>query len=402
MALSALQPILIVIGTRPEAIKMIPVYYALRRKGFNVHLCSTSQHTDMIRSVFTAFGVIPDSDLNLMKPEQDLFYITTQVLTKIQEVLRALRPGLVLVQGDTTTAMATALAAFYEQIPLGHVEAGLRTHTICLPFPEEFNRRAISLTAAYHFAPTSTAVAHLLAQEIAADTIYCTGNTGIDALYAMRNKIAEQTVSISPEVYQTVERSRAQGSTLALLTLHRREVGYDGIMQVFTAIKQAVNRHAQLIVCYPYHPKPLLYNVLNQADLSQHEQVIIYPPLNYQDFVYLLSASDIVLTDSGGVQEEAVSLGKPTLILRDSTERPEGVSSGLAVLVGTEPERILYALEQLINQDSSQDNPVSHNIKELYGDGRAAERIADYIAQKLPKAPQQVTQDKKMLMKKYL
>jgi UDP-N-acetylglucosamine 2-epimerase (non-hydrolysing) len=371
-------PILLVMGTRPEAIKMIPVYAALKKAELAVLICSTSQHDDLLTSVFTTFGVQPDFDLRVMKPDQDLFHITQAVLDKIKIVLEQVRPCLVLVQGDTTTAMAATLAAFYLHIKVGHIEAGLRTHDLYAPFPEEMNRRFISLIASYHFAPTATAAAQLLAQGISPTTIHHVGNTIVDALHTMQDKIRQKQIAISSSLHEHIALATSKNYTIALLTIHRRESLANGIIRVLETIKQAVHHHKNLLVIYPYHPNPRVYQALQASECISQDRFYITQALAYPDLVYILTACNWVMTDSGGIQEEAVSLGKPTLILRDQTERMEGVWAGLAKLVGTDPERITQEIAVLMNTPMGNYTP-----QEIYGDGHAADRIAHTILQYL-------------------
>jgi UDP-N-acetylglucosamine 2-epimerase (non-hydrolysing) len=372
------QPILIVVGTRPEGIKMIPVYYALKNRGLNVLLCSTSQHKELLASVFTTFNLKPDFDLNCMTRGQDLFDITCSLLLGVREVIRKVKPSLVLVQGDTTTAMATALAAFYLQISVGHVEAGLRTNDLYAPFPEEMNRRFISLITRYHFAPTAAAAAHVLSLGAHRDTVFCTGNTVIDALYMIQDKIASGELTVSPSLQERITYIKSSQHKLALFTMHRRESWQNGIEHTLTALMEALNRYPDLTIIYPYHPNPIIQNALQQLPLASQARLFICPPLPYADLVYVLSHCDWVMTDSGGLQEEATCLGKPALILREQTERMEGVWVGLARVVGTQPTAILHEIDALMHADTS-----SNSHSAIYGDGQAAGRIAQIIAQNL-------------------
>lgn len=373
-----MQPILIVIGTRPEGIKMIPVYHALKHVGLPVLICSTSQHDQLLTQVFTIFDVKPDFELHIMKPGQDLFYITQAVLTKVKEVLHSVQPSLVLVQGDTTSAMAAALAAFYMHIKIGHVEAGLRTNDLYSPFPEEMNRRFISLLARYHFAPTAAAAAHVLAQGVHRDAVFCTGNTVVDALYAIQEKINNNSIQVSEHITEKISYARAHNKKLVLLTIHRRESLGDGIRSVLQAVKEALKQHEDLMILYPQHPNPAVRSAIEEVGLAHHDRLMISPALDYHDLIYILGACDWVMTDSGGIQEEAISLGKPVLVLREHTERLEGVWAGLALLVGTDSTKIKESVAKMM-----QSKQVVYKNQNLYGDGHAAQKIATIIAEQL-------------------
>lgn len=367
------KPVVLIIGTRPEAIKMLPVYKALKQAQISTLICSTGQHAELLDSVFTLFDVKPDFDLKIMKPGQDLFYITETVLAKTKELFLKLNPALVIVQGDTTSAMAAAMSAFYLKIPLAHVEAGLRTGNMLAPFPEEMNRRVISLLASYHFAHTKMAASQLISENIAADRIFCTGNTVVDALYSIRDKIQNGEIDPSPLLKSTVTIQKNQGHRILLLTTHRRESFDGGILQILSAVKEALIRHPELYVIYPWHPNPAIQSIIKEIELEKIPNLFMVPPVSYQDMVYLISSVDGVLTDSGGIQEEGVSLNKPVLILRNETDRPEGLSS-TAVLVGTNKARILQEIELLI-----QKNFMSSGDASVYGDGHASEYIAEII-----------------------
>ncbi|MGC2310849.1 MAG: UDP-N-acetylglucosamine 2-epimerase (non-hydrolyzing) [Candidatus Babeliaceae bacterium] len=371
-------PILIVIGTRPEGIKMIPVYYALKRSGINTLLCSTSQHDQLLTDVFGVFDIKPDFELRIMKPNQDLFYITQAVLMGMKEVFEQVHPSLVLVQGDTTTAMAAALAAFYQKLPIGHIEAGLRTNDLYSPFPEEMNRRFITLVSSYHFAPTAAAAANVLSYGVHRDLVFCTGNTVVDALLYIQAKIKRQEIGISRLVQMHVERAAQKKYTLLLVTMHRRESFDGGIERVMMTLKAAVERFEKLMIIYPCHPNPHIKQMLEKVAIN-HERFIVCDPLPYADLVYLYSRAHTIMTDSGGIQEEATSLGKPVIVLREKTERLEGIWAGCAVLVGTDSQKITEHIERLMN--GLQEVP---KVQKLYGDGHAAEYIAQIIVQQLP------------------
>lgn len=377
-----MQPVLIVIGTRPEGIKLIPVYNALKNAQVPVRICSTNQHDTLLKKVFALFNVFPDYEFDIMRPGQDLFYITTTVLSNMKDLLESVDPELVIVQGDTTTAMAAAMAAFYKQIPIAHVEAGLRTNDLTSPFPEEMNRRFISIVAAYHFAPTSAAAAHVLAQGVHRDAVFCTGNTVVDALYSIQEKIESGAVIVTQSVREAVADAKAKGHAVVLLTMHRRESFDGGIERTLSTIKKAVDRYLDMHIFFPYHPNPHVISAMKEADIFNHERITIFEALDYHDLVYLLTVSSWVMTDSGGIQEEATSLGKRTLVLRNHTERMEGVWAGLAHVVGTDPERIMEGIASMMTNTRVRE-VYSLKGQNVYGDGHAAEKIAQVIQQKL-------------------
>jgi UDP-N-acetylglucosamine 2-epimerase (non-hydrolysing) len=376
-----LQPILIVIGTRPEGIKLLPVYFACKSAGLPVLLCSTSQHDLLLKSVFELFGVEPDYDLEVMKKDQDLFYLTQIILSKMQGVLQELKPSLVLVQGDTTTAMVTALAAFYCRISVGHVEAGLRTNDLYSPFPEEMNRRFITLVAAYHFAPTPAAVANVLLQGVHRNAVFCTGNTVVDALRTIEQKIASQELKIDSKLARVLHDAQSQNFKLVLLTMHRRESLADGIDRVLEVVVDDLELYPDLFVIFPYHPNPLVKAALERSGLINHTRAYVREAVAYHDLVYLLTQVDWVMTDSGGIQEEAASLGKPTLVLRDHTERMESVWASISHIVGTDKEKIKHGIARMYA------HPAHAALRnDLYGDGRAAEKIVQILYKKLSQA----------------
>jgi len=364
-----MKPIMLVVGTRPEGIKMMPVYFALKQAGYPVYLCSTTQHDTLLSEVFSLFKVVPDCQLGVMKEGQDLFHITTTVLERIKAIYEAVNPSCVLVQGDTTTAMAAGLAAYYKQIPLGHVEAGLRTGDKCAPFPEEVNRQLIGSIADYHFAPTSFALANLLSEGKKRESIFCVGNTVVDALRIVQEKIDAGTVKPRADIEKAVASCTIMGQKMALLTVHRRESFGGGIEQVLWAIKTFALEHPDVFFFYPFHPNPHVLDAIKQINLGEIENIFITEPLTYKDLVYLLNSVHFVATDSGGIQEEAVSLGKPVVILREKSDRVEAVWEGLAVLAGTCPSRIIDALTTFY-KNSQKASSVS-----LYGDGHAAQKI---------------------------
>jgi UDP-N-acetylglucosamine 2-epimerase (non-hydrolysing) len=370
-----MQPIMLVVGTRPEGIKMMPVYFALKRAGIPVIVCSTGQHCALLEEVFTLFSVIPEVSLSLMKPDQDLSYLTSAVLESMKRVYAEYQPCLVLVEGDTTTVMAAALAAFYEKIPVGHVEAGLRTGDMLSPYPEEANRCIVGLLAQYHFAPTSLAAGNLLAEGKKRDAVFCVGNTVVDALRIIEEKIKTKTVSVRPEILSALQVALDQGQKKVLLTAHRRESFPDGIVRIISAVKQYAQAHPEVAFFYPYHPNPVVMNAVAEARLEEQKNIFLFPPLTYHELVFLLQSADCVMTDSGGIQEEAVSMGKNVLVLREKSERMEGVWEGLATLVGTQENAILEALEKALEGSFTQ-RSVRNSV---YGDGFSADRIVEVI-----------------------
>lgn len=369
------QPVVLVIGTRPEAIKMIPVHKALQEIGIPAVICSTGQHTDLLDDIFTIFNVMPDRALNIMKPGQDLFHITTTVLTKMKDYLTEVNPSLVLVQGDTTSAMAAALAAFYLKIPVGHVEAGLRTGNIYAPYPEEMNRQFISLIASYHFTPTASATDNLINEHHPSKSIFCVGNTVVDALLLIREQIEQEQVTVCPSLKQIITQCKADNKKIMLLTAHRRESFDGGLKHIFSAIKKSLELHPNLFIIYPMHPNPIIKETFAESNLGSMANILVSKPLSYCDLAYLLNAADFIATDSGGIQEEGVSLGKPVLILRNETDRPEGVTAGIAQLVGTDEECII----ENINTILAGNFVIRRNSNTIYGDGTAALQIAQII-----------------------
>lgn len=369
------RPVLLIIGTRPEAIKVLPVYHALKKINIPTELCCTGQHIDMVNEILDLLHITPDYAFNIMKPGQDLAYVTEATLNKTSALLKTLNPSLVLVQGDTTSAMSAALAAYYNKIPVGHIEAGLRTHNIYAPFPEEMNRQIIGRVASFHFTPTSLSSQNLKEENIAPDTIYETGNTVVDALYMVRDKIENKEITPSRLVSTTVQDLKNQKKPFFLLTAHRRESLESGMEEAMTAIYNFLLVHPEIAVIYPVHPNPKITAILKKTLLTTLPNVLLFPPLPYNDLVYLLLECKGVLTDSGGIQEEAVSLNKPTLVLRNETDRPEGLVGGITRLVGTNPQLITEGFQALVDQ------PEAPSTKGLspYGDGHASERIAEII-----------------------
>jgi UDP-N-acetylglucosamine 2-epimerase (non-hydrolysing) len=361
---------MLVFGTRPEAIKMCPVVNELKkRKNINTVVCVTGQHRQMLDQVLNAFNVISDYDLSIMKDKQTLFDITTNILNRIKVILEEVKPDVVLVHGDTSTTFVTALACFYLQIPVGHVEAGLRTYNIYSPYPEEFNRQAVSIISQYNFAPTFLARTNLLKEGKNPDTVYVTGNTAIDAL--------KTTVR---ENYTHPELEWASDSHLILITAHRRENLGEPMKNMFRAIRHVMDEHPNVKAIYPIHMNPLVRETAN-AILGDDERIHIIEPLDVIDFHNFQARSYLILTDSGGIQEEAPSLGKPVLVMRDTTERPEGIAAGTLKLVGTEEETIYQEFSRLLT-DKDAYNAMSH-ASNPYGDGQACMRIADILENNL-------------------
>jgi len=368
--------ILIVFGTRPEAIKMAPVIKALQNaKGFLVSVCVTAQHREMLDQVLGLFEITPDFDLNLMKPEQDLFDLTSNVLVRMREVLLSCKPDLVLVHGDTTTSMATSLAAFYLQIPVGHVEAGLRTNNVCSPFPEELNRQITGRVTAYHFAPTEQARLNLLAEQVADEQILLTGNTVIDALLSVVERSREVPFNDSLMV-QLPFLAAADLPRIILVTGHRRENFGTGFEEICQALHDLAQIHPEVQIIYPVHLNPNVREPVNRI-LTGVKNVHLIEPQDYLPFVKLMDLSYLILTDSGGIQEEAPSLGKPVLVMRDTTERPEAVEAGTVKLVGANRERIIEELSRLLSDKSAyKEMSKAHNP---YGDGKASDRILEFL-----------------------
>lgn len=364
-----MKKILLVFGTRPEAIKMCPVAKELKkRKSLKTVICLTGQHKEMLDGVLCAFSVTADYDLAVMKEKQTLFDITTGILSGIKAVLEKEKPDLVLVHGDTTSAFSAALACFYMQIPVGHVEAGLRTYDMKKPYPEEMNRRAIALFSSLHFAPTEAAKANLLSEGVREKTVFVTGNTAIDAL--------KTTVRAD---YTHPLLSWAEGSRLIMITAHRRESLGAPMHAMFRAIRRVLEEHPDLKAIYPIHLNPVVRKAAEE-ELGDFERIRITEPLEVVDFHNLLSRSYLVLTDSGGIQEEAAALGVPTLVLRDTTERPEGVAAGTLKLVGTEQTSIYEGFHCLLTDESAYNQMTK--AQNPYGDGKASLRIADILEEK--------------------
>ena len=361
-----MKKVMLVFGTRPEAIKMCPLVNELKsRKTIKTLVCVTGQHRQMLDQVLNAFQVTPDYDLSIMKDKQTLFDVTTGILEKIKGVLETERPDVVLVHGDTSTTFVTALACFYLQIPVGHVEAGLRTYNIYSPYPEEFNRQAVSIISQYNFAPTELSKENLLKEGRNPADIFVTGNTAIDALKTtVRND------------YSHPELDWAEGSRLIMITAHRRENLGEPMKNMFRAIRRVMDEHPDVKAIYPIHMNPVVRETAN-AILGDDDRIHIIEPLDVLDFHNFLARSYMILTDSGGIQEEAPSLGKPVLVMRDTTERPEGIAAGTLKLVGTQ-EDVIYENFKLLLEDKAAYDAMAQ-ASNPYGDGFACKRIADIL-----------------------
>jgi len=361
-----MKTVMLVFGTRPEAIKMCPLVNELKsRKNLNTVVCVTGQHRQMLDQVLEAFHVTPDYDLSIMKDKQTLFDITTNILSRIKEVLETVKPDVVLVHGDTSTTFVTALACFYLQIPVGHVEAGLRTYNIYSPYPEEFNRQAVSIISKYNFAPTELSKTNLVREGRDESSIYITGNTAIDAL--------KTTVR---EDYTHPELEWAADSRLIMITAHRRENLGEPMHNMFRAIRRVMDEHPDVKAIYPIHMNPVVRQAADE-ELGDCDRIHIIEPLEVLDFHNFLARSFMILTDSGGIQEEAPSLGKPVLVMRDTTERPEGIKAGTLKLVGTD-ETVIYENFKLLLEDKAAYDAMAQ-ASNPYGDGLACKRIADIL-----------------------
>lgn len=378
-----MKKIMLVFGTRPEAIKMAPLVKKFQEQPeqFKTIVCVTGQHREMLDQVLHLFEIVPDYDLNIMKQGQDLYDVTARVLTGMRDVLKEAQPDVVLVHGDTTTSTASALAAFYQQIPVGHVEAGLRTHNIYSPWPEEMNRLITGRIATYHFSPTPLSKQNLLDENVKEEAITVTGNTVIDALYMVVDKI-KHDAKLNQELATLLLSSGydvnrlENGRKLVLITGHRRENFGDGFIHMCTAIKDLTEKYPEVDFVYPMHLNPNVRKPIHEVfgeDLSNLNNMFFIEPLEYLSFVYLMEKSTIVLTDSGGIQEEAPGLGKPVLVMRDTTERPEALEAGTVKLVGTSYERIVNEVSALLD-DAAYYEKMSKAVNP-YGDGKACGRI---------------------------
>lgn len=382
-----MKKVMLVFGTRPEAIKMAPLVKEFQKypKSFKTIVCVTGQHRQMLDQVLQLFEIVPDYDLNIMKQGQDLYDVTARVLTGMRDVLKESQPDVVLVHGDTTTSTAAALAAFYQQIPVGHVEAGLRTHNIYSPWPEEMNRQITGRIATYNFAPTPLSKSNLLREAVAEESITVTGNTVIDALYWVVNKIKEDKV-LNDELQNLLAQSGyditrlADGRKLVLITGHRRENFGDGFVNMCTAIRDLSKKYPDVDFVYPMHLNPNVRKPIHEVfgdDLSNLGNMFFIEPLEYLSFIYLMEKSNIVLTDSGGIQEEAPGLGKPVLVMRDTTERPEALEAGTVKLVGTDYGKIVNEVSLLLDDQTHYD--AMSKAVNPYGDGLACNRIVKSI-----------------------
>lgn len=361
-----MKKVMLVFGTRPEAIKMCPLVNELKtRENLKTIVCVTGQHRQMLDQVLNAFNVVPDYDLSVMKDKQTLFDITTNILNSIKSVLEDVKPDIVLVHGDTSTTFATALACFYLQISVGHVEAGLRTYNIFSPYPEEFNRQAVSIISKFNFAPTELSRDNLLKEGRDANSIYITGNTAIDAL--------KTTVR---DDYTHPELEWASDSRLIMITAHRRENLGEPMHNMFRAIRRVMDEHSDVKAIYPIHMNPVVRRAAGE-ELGSCDRIRIIEPLEVLDFHNFLSRSYLILTDSGGIQEEAPSLGKPVLVMRDTTERPEGIAAGTLKLVGTSEDTIYREFTKLLTDSDAYD--AMSKASNPYGDGHACQRIADIL-----------------------
>ena len=378
--------VMLVFGTRPEAIKMCPLVKEFQKHNdaFQTIVCVTGQHREMLDQVLNIFEVKPDYDLNIMKQGQDLYDVTARVLTGMRDVFKECKPDVVLVHGDTTTSTAAALAAFYQQIPVGHVEAGLRTHNIYSPWPEEMNRQITGRIATYNFSPTPLSESNLKAEK-AQGNIYVTGNTVIDALHMVVNKLkndetlAKEQEAILKQAGYDVNRL-PDGKKLVLITGHRRENFGEGFIHMVTAIKDLKNKYPDVDFVYPMHLNPNVRRPIHEVfgeDLTNLGNMFFIEPLQYLEFVYLMEKATIVLTDSGGIQEEAPGLGKPVLVMRDTTERPEALASGTVHLVGTDYQKIMNEVSTLLEDEQAYEK-MSKAVNP-YGDGKACERIVEIL-----------------------
>ncbi|MAZ25450.1 MAG: UDP-N-acetylglucosamine 2-epimerase (non-hydrolyzing) [Porticoccaceae bacterium] len=374
-----MKKVMVVFGTRPEAIKMAPLCHRLReQKDIETIICVTAQHREMLDQVLSIFELTPDIDLNVMKKGQDLYDVTSNILLKMRDTLKEEKPDIVIVHGDTTTTFATSLACFYMGVKVGHVEAGLRTHDIHAPFPEEYNRLSTGIIADYHFAPTDLSQKNLLAEGKNKESIIVTGNTVIDALHlvlktvdADKNKSKDITLRLNERLSFDWKATR-----FVLITGHRRENFGQGFLDICEAIKELAIKNPDTHFVYPLHLNPNVQKPVNEILLGI-DNVWLIEPLEYEDFVYLLKQSYLVLTDSGGIQEEAPSLGKPVLVMRELTERPEAVEAGTVKLVGASRENIIFNIDLLLNDEALYKTMSrAHNP---YGDGKACDRIVEYI-----------------------
>lgn len=378
-----MKKILIVFGTRPEAIKMAPLVIALQKhSAFDVKVCITAQHRQMLDQVLEIFSIVPDYDLDLMQLNQELPTLTANVIRGLTSILKHYHPDVVLVHGDTTTTFAASLATFYAKIPVGHVEAGLRTGNRYAPFPEEMNRKLTADIATHHFAPTQKAKMNLLEEGVDEKNIVVTGNTVIDALLMMQKRIKKDHAlqkKIEKNLDRNLPREKLKNPYI-LVTGHRRENFGEGFLHICQALKSIAKKYPNISIIYPVHLNPNVQKPVNEI-LGSISNVFLLPPLEYSDFVYLMDRSYLILTDSGGIQEEAPSLGKPVLVMRDVTERPEAVEAGSVKLVGTEQDLIVEAIETLLNDRKAYREMAT--TANPYGDGKAAMRIVEVLKERL-------------------
>lgn len=381
------RPVVIVVGTRPEAIKMLPVYFACKEQHIPTVLCSTAQHDTLLTEVLDLFDVTPDVNFSVMKPGQDLFHVTSQVLQKAQTFFSQIQPAVVLVQGDTTTTMSAALAAFYLQIPIGHIEAGLRTYDTKNPFPEELNRHMIGIIADFNFVPTYIAAKNLTTEKVAAHKIFYTGNTVVDALNLMQSKLATRTIVPSVEIFNVVETARMLEKKIVLLTVHRRESFGQDIIDIMQGVIDFARGVDDVMIVYPYHPNPHVLAAIQKTGIDQINNIILFNTILYKDMVYLLTKTDFIITDSGGISEEGVALGKPVLVVRKKTERTEAIDVGCVDLIGTNRATVKEKLQALHRKN------YLNTKTDLYGDGHAAQKIVAILQEKLFLNRQYVTLD---------
>jgi len=378
-----MKKILLIFGTRPEAIKMAPLVKEFQKDtlNFETKVCVTAQHREMLDQVLDLFKIIPDYDLNIMKPGQDLYDVTSKILLKIKPVFEGFKPDVVLVHGDTATTFATSLAAYYQKIKIGHVEAGLRTGNLYSPWPEEGNRRLTGVLTDYHFSPTNTSKNNLLNEGVCKSSVFVTGNTVIDALQLVVNRIKNDEI-LKLKIENTIFQSGFQelNSKFILVTGHRRENFGQGFLNICGALKVLAKKNPDINILYPVHLNPNVRKPVNEL-LSSVSNVKLVEPFQYEEFIYLMSKSYLILTDSGGIQEEAPSLGKPVLVMRDTTERPEAVEAGTVKLVGSDQDNIIKEVQKLLNDNSEyQKMSKAHNP---YGDGNTSEKILNILKDEL-------------------
>ena len=374
-----MKKILIVFGTRPEAIKMAPLVKEFKKDtlNFETKVCVTAQHREMLDQVLNLFQITPDYDLDIMKPSQDLYDVTSSILLKIKPVLEGFSPDVVLVHGDTATTFATSLAAYYQKIKIGHIEAGLRTGNLYSPWPEEGNRRLVGVLTDYHFSPTSTSKNNLLNEGVSESSVFVTGNTVIDALQLVVNRIKNDE-SLRLKIENTIFQSGFQelNSKFILVTGHRRENFGQGFLNICEALKVLAKNNPDISILYPVHLNPNVRGPVNEL-LSNVNNIKLVKPFQYEEFIYLMSKSYLILTDSGGIQEEAPSLGRPVLVMRDTTERPEAVEAGTVKLVGSDQDNIIKEVQKLLNDNGEyQKMSKAHNP---YGDGNTSEKILNIL-----------------------